>query len=91
MALSKTVETNHGLGIENAYIRIDEQSGNKEKLNIRVRLYVSQEKARNEFGWIEEKLYEFAPNTEEDSENFIKQGYEFLKTLDEYKDAVDIF
>lgn len=32
----------------------------------------------------------FIPNISDESSNFIKQGYEYLKTLDKYKDAVDL-
>jgi hypothetical protein len=33
--------------------------------------------------------YNFIPEVEDNSENFIKQGYEYLKTLEEYEDAAD--
>ena len=88
MALSKTVSTNSGLLVPNAYIRIDEQSGGKNVIDLRVRIYVSKEKREEGAAWVEEKLQSFVPDTSENSSNFIKQGYDFLKTLEEYADSI---
>ncbi|KIL46147.1 hypothetical protein [Jeotgalibacillus campisalis] len=38
---------------------------------------------------IDSKEYWFTPSVKDGSENFIKQGYEHLKTLDEFEGAVD--
>ena len=34
--------------------------------------------------------YTFTPSVEDTAANFYKQGYEYLKTLDEYADAIDL-
>ena len=58
-------------------------------LDISVNSYVSKETFDSEYGYLEQKIYNFIPSVEDTSSNFIKQGYEYLKTLDEYADLVD--
>lgn len=82
-------QTKTGISIPEAYIRIDEISGSKELINIRVRIYASQEKHDNKFPWIEEKIISFNPNISDFSPNFIKQGYEYIKSLFEFEGAID--
>jgi len=89
MALSKTINLQNGLTIENSYMRIDSIAGNKNQLTISVNSYVSQQAFQDGKAYLEQKLYSFTPSVEESSANFIKQGYEYLKTLEEYQDAVD--
>ncbi len=89
MALQKDTETNIGLTLTNAYIRIDEQSGGKDGISLRVRTYVSKEKREIGCTWIDEKIYTFVPLVADDSLNFIKQGYEYLKSLPEFTNALD--
>ena len=86
MALSKLIKTKQNISLENAYIKIIEQSGNKEKINIRVAIYKDKESSENGKEFLEQRIYSFVPTLEE---NFIKQGYEHLKTLEEYKNSVD--
>jgi hypothetical protein len=89
MALSKTINLQNGLTVSNAYIRIDSIAGNKDILTISVGSYVSQQAFQEGRACLEQKTYSFTPSLEEGSANFIKQGYEYLKTLDEYQDASD--
>lgn len=89
MALSKDIILNNGLTVPNAYIRIDTVSGYKGELDISVNSYVSQEAFNNGQGYLEQKFYHFVPSVADGALNFIKQGYEYLKTLEEYADAVD--
>ena len=63
-----------------ATIKIDSISGNKNKIDFRV-LSLKQDTL------LETKLYTFLPTL--DGDNFIKQGYEYLKTLEEFKDSED--
>ena len=86
MALSKnTIKNIYGKDItfENAYIKITNISGNKELVILTVSIY--SDNTQNNL--IEIKEYNFIPNVENSAPNFIKQGYEYLKTLDEYKEA----
>lgn len=70
---------------KNCYIKITSISGDKEKLSINVNFYETADKEEI----IDKKNYQFTPLIEDNSDNFIKQGYEYLKTLDEFKDAED--
>lgn len=88
MALSKNYIKNvcgKEVQFENTYIQIVFDSGNKENRDIDVVIYDNSQKQNV----IEQKRYHFIPNIENESVNFIKQGYEHLKTLDEYNDALD--
>lgn len=76
--------------IENVYIRINSYCGNKDSVSIYVGKYISYQHFLDGKESLEPvKIYTFSPDVSEESYNFIKQGYEYLKTLDEYKDAVD--
>lgn len=90
MAFVKNIILNNGLSVENAYIRIDTVAGYKGRLDISVNSYLSKESFLSNQGYLEQKMYNFIPNVEDDAINFIKQGYEYLKTLDEYRDTTDI-
>lgn len=69
---------------ENAYYKIKNLEGNKNKINIEIGIY--EGKGKN---LLETKQYNFIPDLSDNSENFIKQGYEYLKSLDEYEQALD--
>lgn len=90
MGLEMRVTTVHGIILDNAYIRIDEQSGNKQIVNLRVRKYASIEDCLEGRPWIEENVHNFVPSIDEGSDNFIKQGYEYLKELPEFNGAIDV-
>lgn len=70
---------------DNSYIEIVNINGTKENLNLYVCIYDSNEKTNV----ITNKSYNYVPNLASDSLNNFEQGYEYLKTLDEYKDAID--
>lgn len=67
----------------NAYIRIESVEGNKENMKICV-VYYENDSAKK---ILQRKYYTFVPTM--DDKNFIKQGYEFLKTLPKFINAVD--
>ena len=73
------------LVVNNAYIKIINNVGDKNSQNINVGIF----NIKNGI-LLQVKNYIFAPNISENSSNFIKQGYEYLKTLDEYKNAIDL-
>lgn len=89
MGLQKTIELQNGLKIENAYLRIDTVAGYKGGIDISVNSYLSKEAFVNGQGYLEQRGEHFVPSVEEGSLNFIKQGYEYLKTLPEYTNAID--
>lgn len=90
MALSKENKVNiYGktLIFPNSYVQITEIYGGKEKITMQVATYTDNLKEY----LLSNEVYDFIPDVCEDSENFIKQGYLYLKALDKFKDAVDIF
>lgn len=68
-----------------AYFQITAIDGDKEKLKIRVTTYNDATKQQV----IGQRFYAFTPSVADDSENFIRQGYEYLKTLPEFAGAAD--
>lgn len=71
------------INIKDAYIKVDYVSGNKDRVYMQVSIY--KEKSCENI--MKKENYSFIPNMED---NFIKQSYEYLKTLDEFKDAKDV-
>ncbi|WP_440961276.1 hypothetical protein ACN6KS_02525 [Paenibacillus nitricinens] len=90
MALKKTIVLDSGLTANGAYIRIDSLSGYKGGLDISVNSYITQEAFNTGQGYLEQKFYSFVPSVEDDAPNFIKQGYEYLRTLSEFDGAIDV-
>jgi len=89
MALKNKIELQSGVILNEPYVKIIENGGNKELQNIRVAFYNSETDYAKGKIPVSSRLYSFAPDISENSTNFIKQGYEYLKTLDEYKTAID--
>lgn len=89
MALTMDVILQNGLEIPQSYIRVENVGGGKSGAVIEVFYYLSQEKTDG-FAPLERKYYNFVPSVEDNSPNFIKQGYEYLKTLPEFSQATDI-
>lgn len=73
--------------VENAYFVITEIKGNKGSIKLAVSVFKNSQKNYDDFLGVEE--YTFKPSVSVDSPNFIKQGYEYLKTLPAYTGAVD--
>lgn len=61
--------------------KVDSIYGNKNNICFTVIMYKSDIA-------IDSKGYNFIPKLEGD--NFFKQAYEYLKTLEEFKDAIDV-
>lgn len=66
------------------YAKIISITGNKEK----IKFYLEHQKFNNNSIIIDTEQHSFVPIIDS-SDNFIKQGYLYLKTLEEYKDAID--
>lgn len=69
------------LTLSNAYIRIDNVDGGKDAMGLSVSISDGERTLH--------KSYVFTPSVANDSENFIRQGYEYLKTLPEFAGAAD--
>ena len=87
MALSKNIDFKTQSGFEitvkDAYIRVDQISGDKNKVSCNVNFY----KSSNEKTSFKGDIYKFKPNLS--GENFIAQAYEYLKTMPEFAGATD--
>lgn len=70
--------------ISNAYHKIISQEGDKNQLKIQVGIFAAKDERL-----IKSTVHTFTPSVADEASNFIKQGYEYLKTLSEYADAVD--
>lgn len=90
MALKCKIELQSGVILNESYIKIIENGGNKDLQNIRVAFYNSETDYTSGKTVIDSELQSFIPDITDSGLNFIKQGYEYLKNLDRYKDAVDL-
>lgn len=88
MALKANVILQNGLAIDNAYLRIVNVLGNKEKLTVFVDVFLNETTAQSHYA-LGQRNYVFTPSQGESAERWDKQAYEYLKTLDEYVDAID--
>lgn len=74
------------LTFTDTYIKINNMYGDKNNLKIIVNIYTSSDCSV----LLDAKEYNFIPSIADISFNFLKQGYDYLKTLDDYKDATDL-
>lgn len=79
----------NGLVSDQAYIRVDTVSGNKDNIVADIKVYVSQQASEENIPFIDQKFIDFTPNVTEDSLNYHRQAYEYMKTLPEYAEAAD--
>ena len=88
MALQKTVDKQvfgQYVVISNAYHRIERIEGNKESVRFVLNTYTNDLEHL-----VESNVYQFVPLQDEDAPRWDKQGYEYLKTTDEFSDAIDV-
>lgn len=88
MALAKSIKKEiygNEMNFNNAYHRIAHLTGDKNIITCTLEILDETKKYK-----LNEETFSFVPSITDDSKNFIKQGYEYLKTLDEYKDAIDL-
>lgn len=74
------------LTFTDTYIKINKIYGDKSNLKIIVNIYTSSDCSI----LLDAKEYNFTPSVADNSVNFLKQGYDYLKTLDDYKTATDL-
>jgi hypothetical protein len=91
MALQKTIESDVGIEIQNAYILIDEYSCVENNVNARIRAYVSKDMKEQGKAFISgsEDIISLQCDYSDMAINTKKQIYEYMKTLDKYKDSTD--
>lgn len=83
-------KNSRGVIIENAYIRVVKLIGNKRVIVFELDVFANEETANNGILPVETLVYSFVPSDEVNSERWDKQAYEHLKTLEGFKNAVDI-
>lgn len=89
MALIQSMELPSGVSLDSAYVRVSKIDGNKDSLDVQVMTYATQEAYEAGKIFVKVESFTFVPSVEDGSENFIRQAYLYLKTLDSFKDAVD--
>lgn len=88
MALILKKEMDTGVVLENAYCKVEEVTANKEKMNFYLGIYLNKVARNNDKTPLETKFYSCEHNVLV-NENSIRQAYNYLKTLDEFENAVD--
>lgn len=82
MAIIKNVNLGNGIKVDSAYLRVENITLDKTSMTFNVRKYV--DKTKSFFS----EYYLTCPYNI-DGENPFKQAYEYLKTLEEFKDSED--
>jgi hypothetical protein len=78
-------EIHKTITIPNAYIKIINLQGDKANINLTIGIF-----NKKDGSILKTNYYNFEPNVLSTAKNFIEQGYEYLKTLDGFKDAIDL-
>lgn len=81
----------NGLVSETAYFKIEFVGGSKRNMTLNVNVYVSREASYRGVTPIEQKSFDFIPDTSDESKNYHKQGYDNIKSLPEFENAIDVF
>ncbi|MFF2016215.1 hypothetical protein [Paenibacillus sp. NPDC058177] len=78
-----------GINVEAAYARIELLHGGKESMDIQLYYYPNQTLAGT-LDCFQISHFNFVPDISNTSQNYHRQGYEYLKTLTEFKGAIDV-
>lgn len=89
VALNKML--NNGLSLNNVYARVDSVFGSKLGVDFSVNYYVSREAFLSGKPYLQQEMHKFVPSVAAGSENIFKQAYVYMKTLEEFKNALDVF
>lgn len=90
MAYQMTVNTDSGLTVNNAYLRIVAVNGGKEAITAIVVAHINKEAVESGLAPIKETYFTFVPSVEKHAANFIQQAYDYGKTIEDYKEAIDV-
>lgn len=88
MALILKKELESGLILEEAYCKVEEINANKEKMNFYLSIYLNKEARNNNKIPLESKFYSCDHDVYM-NRNTIKQAYMYLKSLEDYNNAID--
>lgn len=90
MALQIKYTSPAGFIAEEAYVIIKQISINKNIMNVDVLIYFSREARLNNNQPISSNIYQLEHSIDDDAKNAYKQGYEGMKSLPEYSEAIDV-
>lgn len=85
MALKLNVKLENGLFVTDAYCKIEQLEVNKKIATMLVGTFTDNENVIP----IHEKIYIFTPDMRDNSKNIYAQGYDYLKTHADFKNATD--
>lgn len=101
MAISKTLQLLNRLTAPDAYIRVDTVAGYKGKITASANVYLSRAAFFGQApfitangdpdpqGYLEQIIFDFAPDVSETGKNFIEQAYVALKRQPRFSGAID--
>ncbi len=91
LAFITSIDLNSGLNIKNSYVKIIKIDGGKEGATLFLEYYLNKEKADDpNFTPLKTETYNFTVSNKDDSDNWIKQGYIYLRALDKFSEAIDV-
>ncbi|AJA49524.1 hypothetical protein CPAST_c34630 [Clostridium pasteurianum DSM 525 = ATCC 6013] len=91
MALQMQYTANSGVVAQNAYIYIQSLCEmNRESLSVQLAIYYTKENKINNNVPIFSAVYTFKPDVSDTAQNYRKQAYIFLKTLDIFASAINV-
>jgi hypothetical protein len=88
MALQKTISLVNGVTLTDAYIKAKSVAGTKDNMVIELTINASHALSDQNLS-VCTRNYNFVPDLESE-DNVFKQAYDFLKTQDEYLNAIDV-
>ncbi|OME62299.1 hypothetical protein BSK59_02175 [Paenibacillus odorifer] len=89
MALKADIQLDSGIVVNGSYLKIGDITGNKDNLSFQLDTYMNKNASEEGKKVLRQTLHSFTPSAEDDSLRWDKQAYEYLKTLEEFKDAED--
>lgn len=90
MAFLMTKQLENGLVVQSAYARVDSIMGYKGGMDFSLNYYTSSQAFEEGRPYLQQEIHQFIPSVEDGAENFIKQAYEYLRTLPEFQFAVNV-
>lgn len=80
-----------GLILNDVYCKINGIGGTQDLISVKIIYYMNENARIENKEWLDEKIFNFKPNNEDNSYNIFKQAYDYLKTNDEeFIDSIDV-
>lgn len=91
MAIIKELELDNGIKLESAYFKISNINCTKEFMDFTVNIYKDKACRFENKSTIDSLNYICVHDISNNSLNVFRQAYEYLKSLDDYKNSIDDF